>query len=157
MMEAGIRVDGTRLEDLIARVKEGERRDWMLDCEIAVVLQYLPDSSAQYTNVRAHPTSSITMLYDTPMREGSSTFIPMFTSSLDAVEKLRASRSPDWRIDALHVQSDEYTVRATSDAGASVQATARTEARARLAVVLEALAQKQANGGLSSLPSAETV
>ncbi|RFB76700.1 hypothetical protein [Methylovirgula sp. 4M-Z18] len=140
-MEPSIQIDQVKLEELIVRVKEGEGRDQALDCEIAISLQYVPDAMAKFSNVRAHPTSRYSMLYDSPIREGATTFIPLLTSSLDAVEKLRAWGVANWIIDVLHVRNGEYIVRAASDTGATIQATARTEARARLASVLQAFKQ----------------
>ena len=131
----------TKLEELIQRVKQGEGRDPKLDCEIAAALQYIPDAIGRYTNVRAHPTSTVIMHYDSPTKEEIPTFIPMLTSSLDAVEKLRAWGRPNWKVDGLQAKNGEYMVRATSESGAAVQATASTEVRARLVAVLHAFQQ----------------
>ncbi|MEW9310013.1 hypothetical protein [Labrys neptuniae] len=137
MNEASSLIDKTKLEDLVQRVKQSEGRDPRLDCEIAAALQYVPDALVEYTNVRAHPSSTIIMLYDSPTKVETPTFIPMLTSSLDAVEKLRAWGRPKWKIDALQARNGEYMVRATSESGAAVQAAANTEVRARLAAVLQ--------------------
>lgn len=138
MNEASSLSDKTKLEDLIQRVKQSEGRDPRLDCEIAVALQYVPDALVKYTNVRAHPSSTIIMLYDSPTKVEIPTFIPMLTSSIDAVEKLRAWGRPKWKIDGLQAKNGEYIVRATSESGATVQAAASTEVRARLVTVLHA-------------------
>jgi hypothetical protein len=133
----------TKLDELIQRVKQGEGRDPRLDCEIATALQYVPDAIERFTNVRAHPTSTVIMHYDSPTKEEIPTFIPMLTSSLDAVEKLRAWGSPNWKIDGLQAKNSEYMVRATSESGATVQAAANTEVRARLAAVLHAFQREK--------------
>lgn len=78
------------------------------------------------------------MLYDSPTKVEIPTFIPMLTSSIDAVEKLRAWGRPKWKIDGLQAKNGEYIVRATSESGATVQAAASTEVRARLVTVLHA-------------------
>ncbi|WP_448954999.1 hypothetical protein [Labrys neptuniae] len=138
MTEANSLIDKTKLEELIQQVKEGEKRDSKLESHIAAALQYIPDALVKYSNVRPHPTSTITMLYDAPGKEETPVFIPMLTSSLDAVEKLRAWGTPAWKIDGLQAKNGEYVVRATCDSGSHVQAVARTEVRARLAAILEA-------------------
>lgn len=138
MTDVSSQIDRMKLGELIQRVKEGEKRDPKLDCQIAVSLQYIPDAFVKYSNVRAHPTSTVTMLYDAPGKEEVPTLIPMLTSSLDAVEKLRAWGTPLWKIDGLQARNGEYIVRATSASGATVQAAATTEVRARLAAVLQA-------------------
>ncbi|MGJ4859555.1 hypothetical protein ACN6KF_005586 [Labrys sp. La1] len=141
MNETSSLIDKTKLEDLIQRVKQSEGRDPRLDCEIAVALQYVPDALVKYTNVRAHPSSTIIMLYDSPTKEETPTFIPMLTSSLDAVEKLKAWGRQKWKIDGLQAKNGEYIVRATSESGATVQAAASTEVRARLVAVLHTFQQ----------------
>lgn len=138
MTEANSPIDKMKFDELIQQVKEGEKRDPRLESQIAATLQYIPDALVQYSNVRPHPTSTITMLYDAPGKEGTPVFIPMLTTSLDAVEKLRIWGVPRWRVDGLQAKNDEYVVRATSDLGAKVQAVARTEVRARLAAILQA-------------------
>lgn len=138
MTEASCSIDKTKLEELIQQVKVGEKRDSKLESHIAAALQYIPDALVEYTNVRPHPTSTITMLYDAPGKEGTPVFIPMLTSSLDAVEKLKIWGVPSWKIDGMQAKNGEYLVRATSESGATVQAVARTEVRARLAAVLHA-------------------
>ncbi|GLS20577.1 hypothetical protein GCM10007874_35940 [Labrys miyagiensis] len=138
MTDVSSQIDRMKLGELIQRVKEGEKRDPKLDCQIAVALQYIPDALVKYSNVRAHPTSTITMLYNAPGKGETPVFIPMLTSSLDAVEKLRAWGLPTWKVDGLQAKNDQYIVRATSESGANVQAAATTEVRARLAAVLQA-------------------
>lgn len=138
MTDVNPRFDRMKLEELLRRVREGEKRDPMLDCQIAVALQYVADALVVYSNVRAHPTSTITMLYDAPEKEATPVFIPMLTSSIDAVEKLRAWGVPAWKVDGLQAKNGEYIVRASCESGATVQAVARTEVRARLAAILQA-------------------
>lgn len=107
MIDINSRIDRMKLAELIQRVREGEKRDPALECQIAVALQYIPDALVKYSNVRPHPKSTITMLYDAPGKEGTPVFIPMLTSSLDAVEKLRMWGVPTWKIDGLQAKNGE--------------------------------------------------
>lgn len=129
----------TPIPELLTRVLSDERRDEDLESDIASSFQYLPDTHNEYKNVRRHPHVKCMVLYDAPSKPDLPTWAPMLTSSLDAVEKLRSRLTPAWRLDAVMRQEEEFVARASSASGEKVQAVARSEVRARLATVLQAI------------------